>query len=116
MLGLAHLPLVCLKIGLRDDGFMIEPRSRLVGVLQTLRKQLIRMIPALHYLALPTGEETLTAYDWWRIIRSNQSGVEPRVQQLSGDEGTDVKERLWNMDRESLLHFDIISFISHSAT
>lgn len=105
---IADLPLVYLEIDI-DTRY-----SKLEDDLFTLyvRQEFALRIPTLHYLVVSTwiwGEKQI--YRWWRIIRSETPSEEPQLERRV-KEPLEIKRRMWNMDRDSLLHFDINKFVA----
>lgn len=76
-------------------------------------------IPTLHYLTIPLYDTTLKhckGSECWRIIRSNAINGEVRLEKLSQHDGEEVHKRLWDMDRKSLLDFDIDAFLQQTGS
>lgn len=83
------------------------------------RIRLAAAIPTLHYLAFAPQigdwddanfDAYTDLYQYWRIVRP--PGQHPRLEPISEAEGTAVRGRIVSMDRESLLNFNINTFLA----
>lgn len=115
-LGQLSLIYLCINVDTEDQASPEDIFDRLLP--DPIRIQLVTAMPTLHYLTIGGGEywddlefaDFSHHYQYWRVIRSTEAGVQPRLELLSRDNGVAVRERIVAMDREALLNFDINAF------
>lgn len=109
------MALVCLNIavGFRQRDHNPE-QSRDYILPSHVARTIASKIPTLHYVAL--SRTTVLHNDrnkcrWWRVFRSEKAGEGPSLEKVPNLEGANIQERFWSMDRQSLLNFDIDTFL-----
>lgn len=92
-------------MGLFDD---IEESVEARLSIMNAHHMIASKIPTLQYLSFGPAEPMRTYKAWWQVFPSQRSKDDSyRLQRLSEDQGRRVRTRLWDMDAESLVNFDI---------
>lgn len=110
---MARLPLVYVEIEIAQDwGDDVPVYEERVEFPPYILRAFALRIPTLRYFAAST--DSGVGRDWWRVVRSatttnSDDGI--RLEKLSQDTGHSIRRKLWSMDQDTLLRFDLDSLV-----
>lgn len=97
-----------------DERLFTNAVTDIVSTAPSVLNNVVSKFRNLHFFGYSAGRDSprnCQQWGWWRIIRSEGSGVPVHFKRLGDAEAEEIEEHLTSMDGESLRNFDIDTFL-----